>query len=77
MSGAAKAAIDSAKGGEVKTDDPSVASLIAVYNAGLIEPYVLLGRADAGIAKDYSGYLSSNRDKLRKYVTEFVIHEAR
>jgi len=77
LSGAAKAAIDSAKGGEVKTDDPSVATLIAIYKAGLIELYGLLGGADAGIAKDYSGYLSSNRDKLRKYVTEFVIHEAR
>jgi tetratricopeptide (TPR) repeat protein len=48
-------------------------TLVAIEQAGLLEPFVLLNRADNGIAKDYEGYRSANRDKIRQYLDEFVV----
>jgi tetratricopeptide (TPR) repeat protein len=55
--------------------DPSLQSLVNLHDDGLIEPYVLLARADAGIAQDYAAYLRENRDKLRAYVAKYVVPE--
>jgi tetratricopeptide (TPR) repeat protein len=76
LSSVARMATDAAKGGEVKGADESMTNLLRLYKAGLIEPYVLLARPDAGIAQDYSNYRKSNRDKLRRYVNEFIILES-
>ncbi|HYM00628.1 MAG TPA: tetratricopeptide repeat protein [Blastocatellia bacterium] len=59
----------------IKSLSPSLATLIKLKEAGLVEPYVLLARPDSGIAADYPAYLKANRDKLRRYVLEFVIHQ--
>lgn len=48
-------------------------TLVAIEQAGLLEPFVLLNRADNGIAKDYEGYRTANRDKIRRYLDEFVV----
>ena len=48
-------------------------TLVAIEQAGLLEAFVLLNRADNGIAKDYEGYRSANRDKIRQYLDEFVV----
>jgi tetratricopeptide (TPR) repeat protein len=53
--------------------DVSIANLLKLYKAGLIEPYVLLAIPDAGIAQDYAEYRKINRDKLRRYLNEYVI----
>ncbi len=42
-------------------------------DVGLLEAYVLLARADRGLAQDYPQYLQNNRDKLRRYVVEYVL----
>jgi len=58
---------------ETKKLSPSLAKLKRLDDEGLLEAYVLLARADQGIAQDYPAYLKQNRDKLRRYVVEYVI----
>lgn len=41
---------------------------------GLLEAYILLARPDEGIAADHPAYLRQNRDKLRRYVTQYVVN---
>lgn len=53
--------------------DGSIANLLKIHRAGMIEPYVLFVMADAGIAKDYVEYRKNNREKLRRYLTDFVV----
>lgn len=50
--------------------------LVAIEHAGLLEPFILLNRADNGIARDYEGYRAANRDKIRRYLDEFVVPKA-
>jgi hypothetical protein len=52
--------------------DESLTNLLALSDAGLLEPYVLFARADAGIAQDYADYRKANREKLRRYLSEYV-----
>jgi tetratricopeptide (TPR) repeat protein len=61
--------------GNKKTKElsPSLAKLKKLDDAGLLEAYVLLARADEGIAEDHPAYLKQNRDKLRRYVVEYVL----
>src|SRR5437867_4122348 len=58
---------------KVKKLSPSLAKLKKLNDEGLLEAYILLGRADEGISQDYPAYLKQNRDKLRRYVVEFVL----
>jgi tetratricopeptide (TPR) repeat protein len=60
-------------GKKVKRLDPSLANLLKLSDAGLLEAYVLIARADQGIARDYPAYLKANPDKLRRYVVEYVL----
>ena len=52
---------------------PSLATLKKLDNAGLLEAYILLVKADEGIAVDYPDYLKQNRDKLYRYVVEYLL----
>jgi tetratricopeptide (TPR) repeat protein len=52
---------------------PSLAKLKELNDQGLLEAYVLLADADAGILRDYPGYLKDNRDKLRAYVVRYFV----
>ena len=65
---------ESVKNGKMKEKnlDTSIANLLKVHNAGLLEAYVLLAKPDAGIANDYAEYRKNNRDKLRRYMNEYV-----
>jgi tetratricopeptide (TPR) repeat protein len=56
-----------------KNLNPSLARLKKLDEAGLLESYILLARADEGIAQDHPPYLKENRDKLRRYVMEYVV----
>jgi Tfp pilus assembly protein PilF len=53
--------------------DPSLVELIKIDQAGLIEPFALLNRADNEIAMDYEAYRNANRDKIFRYLSEFVV----
>lgn len=53
--------------------DPSLQALIKIQEAGFLDPFVLLNRADTGIAQDYAAYRAANRDKIRSYLDEYVV----
>jgi tetratricopeptide (TPR) repeat protein len=52
--------------------DVSIANLLKMHREGLLEAYVLLAKPDDGIARDYVEYRKNNRDKLRRYLNEYV-----
>lgn len=52
---------------------PALAKLKKLNDEGLLEAYILLARTDQGIAQDYAAYLAQNRDKLRRYMVDYVI----
>jgi len=58
---------------KVKQLNPALEKLLKLREGGLLEAYVLLARADDGIARDYPGYRAENREKLRRYLSEFVV----
>ncbi len=57
----------------VKNMDPSLAMLKKLNDEGLLESFVLFVRADAGIKQDYPAYRQTNRDKLKLYLTNYVM----
>lgn len=57
----------------LKNLDPSLQSLIKIQEAGFLDPFVLINRADAEIAQDYETYRASNRDRIRRYLDEFMV----
>jgi tetratricopeptide (TPR) repeat protein len=64
------------KAGKVQSLEPSLATLVKLDEEGLLEAYILLNRADQGIARDYAGYRKAHRDQLRRYLDEYVVpHE--
>ena len=71
----AEAASQWQKAGRVKMLSPSLAVLVKLSEAGLLEPYIFFARVDQGIARDYPAYRQANRDKLRRYWKEFVIQQ--
>jgi tetratricopeptide (TPR) repeat protein len=60
------------KKGTIRQLDPMLETLVKLYDEGFIEPYVLFARVDQGIAQDYAAYRKNNRDKLRRYLLEYV-----
>jgi tetratricopeptide (TPR) repeat protein len=52
---------------------PSLTRLKKLDEEGLLESYILLARPDDGIAQDHPAYLKQNRDKLRRYMTQYVV----
>jgi len=68
----AEAAAKDIKGGKLKSVDPQIAALVKLNEAGLLEAYILFAHADAGIAQDYAAYRAKNRDKLMRYLSEYV-----
>jgi Tfp pilus assembly protein PilF len=62
---------------ELVTGDQSLSLLMALCQAGLIEPYVLFSLGDAGIARDYDSYRAKSRQKLEEYMDKFVVPPVR
>ena len=58
---------------KIENLDASLANLKKLNDAGLLEAYILMAMLDGGLFQDYQIYRSTNRDKLRRYVNEFVI----
>jgi thioredoxin-related protein len=61
---------------EIKQLDPALALLVKLYDEGLLEAFILISKADEGIARDYAGYRDSHRDKVAQYISEWVIQPA-
>jgi tetratricopeptide (TPR) repeat protein len=60
------------KEGKVKQLDPALAELVKINDDGLLEAFILFARVDEGIVRDYAEYRKANRDKLRRYLVEYV-----
>lgn len=56
--------------------DPSLAALVKIDQAGFIEPFALLNRADKDIAQDYAPYRAAHRDTIYRYFDEYVVPKA-
>jgi len=58
---------------KAKSLSPALVKLKKLNDEGLLEAYILLARPDSGIAQDHSGYLKENREKLRRYMIQYVV----
>ena len=61
---------------EINQLDPALASLVKLSDEGLLEAFILISRADEGIAKDYNGYRDAHREKIAQYISEWIIQTA-
>jgi tetratricopeptide (TPR) repeat protein len=61
---------------KAKKPDPSLIMLSQLEKEGLLEPYVLLVKADNGIAQDYFSYRDQHRDKLIQFVSNYIVPPA-
>jgi len=52
---------------------PSLTRLKKLDEEGLLESYMLLAQPDEGIAQDHPAYLKQNREKLRRYMLQYVV----
>ncbi len=58
---------------DVKKLNPALATLKKLNDEGLLESFILFVRADAGIKQDYPAYRQNNRDKLKRYLVEYMM----
>lgn len=56
--------------------DPALAQLVKIDQAGFLEPFALLNRADNEIAIDYPSYRDAHRDTIYRYFDEYVVPKA-
>lgn len=68
---ALRAAVKAAQ--EQKSPNKQFDLLVQLDKDGVLEAFVLMARADEGIAEDHADYLKNNRPKLRQYVLNYVI----
>jgi len=54
--------------------DESDRNLLDVYDAGMLDCWILINAADDGIAQDYAAYRDQHRKLLHDYIERFVIH---
>lgn len=57
-----------------KGNDHTIELLSALDRDGMLECWVLLHDADAGIAKDYGPYMLAHRELMQKYIVKYDIH---
>lgn len=65
------------KKNEIKELDPALASLLKLADDGILEPFVLISKADAGIAADYPAFRDAHRDLVARYIEKWIIHSAK
>lgn len=56
--------------------DPRLADLLALKGDGLLQAWIVLNGADAGIARDYAAYRAAHHDESRAYLDKYVIRPA-
>jgi len=61
---------------EERKKHAELSTLIKLSDEGLLEAYILIGRAEVGIAKDYEIYRDSHREKIAQYISEWMIQPA-
>lgn len=69
-----RSVVSLAKTLKAKTLNPQIAMIEKLDKDGLLESFILLSYGDAEIHRDHRGYLSANREKMRKYVLNYVIN---
>lgn len=70
---ALRSVVTAAKAMKSKALNPQIQILQKLDEDGVLESYILMARADNGIARDHRDYLKANRDKLRLYVNRYVV----
>jgi tetratricopeptide (TPR) repeat protein len=70
------AVVEGVKNQNVKRSDldESLRSVMELGDAGMIDCFVLINGADAGIAQDYEAYREQHRKLLHDYIERFVVH---
>ncbi len=68
----ASVASELAAAGKLKPDG-DLSLLIRLQKEGLMEPFVLFSRADQEIIEDFESYRQSHRDKLVKFLVDYVV----
>jgi tetratricopeptide (TPR) repeat protein len=53
--------------------DEEARILLKMKDSGLLDAFVLISRADQGIAQDYTAYRAEHRDKIVQYINEWII----
>ena len=71
----ATAAEQQVREGILESLSPPLRDLLKLREEGLVEAYVLFRRAGDGISEDYESYRDANREKLRRYLNEWYIHQ--
>lgn len=72
---ALRSVVSMAKTLKAKTLNPQIVLLEKIDKEGLLEAFIIMGLPDAGIAQEHAAYLRTNRDKLRKYVVNYVVEK--
>jgi tetratricopeptide (TPR) repeat protein len=54
--------------------DESLRNLLEVYDAGMLDCWILINGADEGITQDYPAYRDAHRQLLHDYIARFVVH---
>jgi hypothetical protein len=55
---------------------PALSTLKKLDEENLLEPYILLARSNEEIARDYPDFLKLHRDRLRRYVSSYLLQAA-
>lgn len=61
------------KAGKLKTPDSSLLNLIKIDDAGFLEAYLLIMRPQENFADDFFEYREKNRDKMKRFVIEYLL----
>jgi tetratricopeptide (TPR) repeat protein len=77
LRGVIEAVANQQKDNKIKSLDPRLATLVKLSQAGLLEAFVLLARSDQDIALDYERYRALHRDKIRQYLSDYVMPAAK
>jgi tetratricopeptide (TPR) repeat protein len=68
----ATAVTSDVESGVIKKLDPTLEMLVRLDEEGLLDAYIVLVRADGGIAKDYPAYREKHRNTLVRYLSKYV-----
>lgn len=72
---ALRSVVSMAKTLKAKKPSSQIALIEKMDKEGVLEAFVLMAVPDRDIAADHPAYLRTNRDKLRKYVLDYVIEK--
>ena len=72
---ALRAVVTTVKGKKLKPEqlDESLRNLVELYDAGMLDCWILISGADKGIEQDYAVYRKDHRQLLHDYMDRFVV----